>query len=191
MDEDDDPSLLFNGNNMMYEDPCNLVKSLPPIYDKRLDMFRHKVKRLAWWTCVVEDKVDLVEKLLKGGYLGINEIIYNTTLLLGIDNNSIKMGTTLLGLANSIEMADFLIDHGAMFKGRGCNDFDCFEYYIIRPNLHMLEHFFNHPQFIYTDKYMDLAIKVGYDPTIEILKRKRDIHHEDITMSTLFNNFYV
>ena len=167
MDEDDDPSLLFNGNNR--SNPCDLVESLPPIYDKRLDRFRHSVKRLAWWTCVMEDRIDLVEKLLKGGYVGVNEIVW--------------LGSTLLRFVNSIKMAEFLINHGAVFKG---NEFDCFIFYICDYKPHMLNHFFNHPEFIYTDKYMDIAIS-DYDnkPIIDILKRKRDRQHAIITMDEL------
>ena len=178
MDEDDDPSLLFNGNNMMYEDPCNLVKSLPPIYDKRFDMFRHKLLLLAAWVCDT-DRIDLVEKLLKGGYVGVNEIVW--------------LGSTLLRFVNSIKMAEFLINHGAVFKGK---DFDCFIDYIKYPKPHMLNHFFNHPEFIYTDWYMDIAVDcdhkymgyvIDYDnkPIIDILKRKRDRQHVVITMDEL------
>ena len=175
MDEDGDLSLLFNGEDMM-EDPCRVAESLPPTYDKRFDMFRYEVQFVAMRVCGA-DRVDLVEKLLNGGYVGINEIYI--------------CWTTLLGVANSIKMAELLIKHGALFKGRGCNDFDCFSFYIYNCKHHMLNHFFNHPEFIYTDKYMYLAIANDNNPTIDILKRKRDIHHEDITMSTLFNNFYV
>ena len=167
MDEDDDPLPLFE---YMMEDPCHVVKSLPPTHDKRFDMFRHRVELVATSVCEL-DRVDLVEKLLNGGYVGVNEIVW--------------YGTTLLGLANSIEMADLLISHGAVFKGRWCNDIDCFSHYICYNKPHMLEHFFNHPEFIYRNLYMDLAIDCDHDPVIVLLKRKRDRQRAVITMDEL------
>ena len=166
MDEDDDPSLLFDDNNMT--NPCHVVKSLPPIYDKRFYRFRLKLQIVAWWVCM-SGEVDLVEKLLKGGYVRIND-------------EHVWCETTLLGVADSIKMADLLISHGAVFKGK---DFDCFRVYIRRYEPHMLEHFFNHPEFIYTDKYMKLAIIHNYKRTIDILKRKRDRQRAVITMDEL------
>ena len=164
MDEDDDPSLLFKGRT----NPCHVVESLPPIYDKRLDMVRHKVKHATMKICEL-DRVDLVEKLLKGEYVGVNEKVW--------------CGSTLLGVARSIEMADLLIKHGALFK---VLDFDCFYYYINYHKLHMIKHFFNHPEFIYTEQYIEIAI-ANYDnkPIIEILKRKRDRQRAIITMDEL------
>ena len=161
MDEDDAPLLLFINRDNINNDPCHLVESLPPIYDKRLDMFRYEVQFVAMRVCDA-DRVDLVEKLLKGEYVGVNEKVW--------------CGSTLLGFANSIEMAELLIKHGALFK---VLDFDCFYYYIILSVPHMLEHFFNHPQFIYRDDYMKLAIhslrEGNRELVIEILRRKRAV----------------
>ena len=138
MDEDD-PSLLFEDR---MADPCHLVESLPLTYDNRLDGVRHRVQMVAGVVCMA-DRVDLVEKLLNGGYVGINDHVWR--------------GATLLGAANSIEMAEVLINHGAVFKGSG---FDCFSYYINYPAPHMLNHFFNHPEFIYRDRYMEHVIYI-------------------------------
>ena len=83
------------------------------------------------------DRIDLVEKLLNGEYIEVNEVIWGNV--------------TLLGVAKSIEMADVLIGHGAVLKGDG---FDCFKNYITRQRLYMLEHFFNHHEFIYRYIYI-------------------------------------
>ena len=74
-------------------------------------------------------------------------------------NEHVWHGGTLLGIANSIRMAEVLINNGATFKGR---EFDCFSYYISsRPRLHMLNHFFNHPEFMYREHYMNLANRLS------------------------------
>ena len=111
MDEDD-PSLLFDGRIM---DPCHLVESLPLTYDNRLDgVERGMYYSIVGMVCMA-GRVDLVEKLLNGGYVGINDHVW--------------CGGTLLGLTMSIEMAEILIKHGAVLKGR---EFDCFSFYINR-----------------------------------------------------------
>ena len=122
------------------------------------------------------DRVDLVEKLLNGGYVGINDHVW-------------RRGT-LLGITRSIKMAEFLINHGAVFK---VGEFDCFSDYIYRLAPHMLNHFFNHPQFIYRDRYMECAIDLSYELTckaiVGILKRKRDRQRSVITMSALADRY--
>ena len=97
---------------------------------------------------------------------------------------------TLLGVARSIEMAELLIKHGAVFKGKG-GEFDCFKHYIRRYESHILNHFFNHPEFIYREEYMNIAIDLGYnrDLIIRILDRKRDRQHAVITMSALADRY--
>ena len=172
MDEDDDPYILIEGS--IYVNPCRVVESLPPTYDKRLDRFRWRVQMVAMRVCGV-GRIDLVEKLLNGRYVRINEQFWG--------------GDTLLGGASSIKMADLLISHGAVFKGRGWKEFDCFKCYIIRCYPYMIKHFFNHHEFIYTDKYMDLAIANDNKPTIDILKRKRDRQRAIITMDELGKRF--
>ena len=176
MYEDDVPSLLFYDDDT-WEDTCRVVKSLPLIYDKRLDRFRHKLQIVAWRSCMAGE-VDIVEKLLNGGYVGVNGPV-------GI-NEIVWRDVTFLGITNSIEVAELLIKHGAVFKGKG---FDCFKHYILRYDPYMIDHFFNHHQFIYTDKYMGLATRYNNDPVIDIINRKRDRQRAVITMDELGKRF--
>ena len=160
---DDDPSLLFG----YLVDPIHVVESLPLTYDNRLDGIERGMYYSVIGRVCVEGRVDLIEKLLNGEYIGINEVIC--------------AGVTLLGVARSIDMAEFLINRGAVFRGGGRDrvepkrlgkeELDCFGYYITHPALHILNHFFNHPQFIYRDSYMEVAIDLG---TITLKYHHRD-----------------
>ena len=166
-----DPSLLFDG---MWEDPNHFVESLPLNYDndKRFDDIRLLVAKIV--INLRGGRVDLVEKLLNCEYTEINEFVCD--------------GGTLLGFVNSIEMAEVLIKHGATFKGRG---FDCFKEYVSSPpRLHILNHFFTHPEFIFRNVYGEYANYVDNNKSIvELLKRKRDRQRAVITMSALADRY--
>ena len=94
-------------------------------------------------------------------------------------------------------MAEVLIKRGAMLKGKG---FNCFNDYIIQRELHMLDHFFNHPEFIYREhymedanyvdnEYMENANYVDNESIVELLKRKRDRQRAVIVMSALADRY--
>ena len=71
--DDVDPSLLVEG---MWEDhPIHVVETLPLTYDNRLNKIQWKVYTVIGIVCRA-DRVDLVERLLNGGYIGINEAIW-------------------------------------------------------------------------------------------------------------------
>ena len=150
---DPDPSLLFLDTTVH---PIEIVESLPFTYINRFadvdDEIRRRVYYVARAVCFA-GRVDLVKKLINGGYVGVNEVFC--------------IRTTLLGVANTTETVDLLI------------------------------HFFSHPEFIYREEYMKLAIDVGtikhYDSDseyiVELLKRKRDRQYAVITMSALADRY--
>ena len=68
--DDEDPSLLFDE---YITEPCHLVDLLPLTYDNRLDKIIHRVYRVSWMVCT-EGRIDLVEKLLNGGYIAVRYV---------------------------------------------------------------------------------------------------------------------
>ena len=175
---DPDPFLLFDD---IWEDPIHFVESLPLTYDIRFADVDDEIRRRVYYLAGVVSfagRVDLVEKLINGGYVGVNEVFCIRTTL------------PLLGVANTTEMADLLISHGAVFRGR---EFDCFDHYIRRYETHMIEYFFNHPEFIYREEYMNIVNRTGHGLTWEpmrgLLKRKRNRQYAAITMSALADRY--